>query len=103
MNGEGKQYHTLDFELRTDSSDGLTDVPGRDHQFTFLGQHCFSEWTLLTSFSGFFSIPLSFCLLSLSILLILPVLTGKRPVQRDFRSLNQGLALQQARCAIRGI
>jgi hypothetical protein len=69
---------------------------------SLLGQACFSEWDLMTSFPGFFSLPLIFCPFRSLSLCFCYLLQAQRPVLHGFRSPDRGLALQQPRCAIRG-
>ncbi len=69
---------------------------------SLLGQACFSEWGLMASFPGFFSLPLIFCPFRSLSLCFCSLLQAQRPVLHGFRSPDQGLALQQPRCAIRG-
>src|SRR5215472_16279176 len=67
---------------------GLTYVAGRDHRFSLLGQPCFSEWNLVPSFSGCFSLPLSFYPLSSPSFWFCRLSPGKRPVRRSEPSLQ---------------
>jgi hypothetical protein len=70
---------------------------------TSLGQACLSEWSFMASFLGCSSISLIFCSFRLSSLWFCHLSGAGRPVPRGFRPPDEGLALQQPRCAIRGI
>jgi hypothetical protein len=57
----------------------------------------------MASFPGFFSFPLIFCTFGSLSLCFCSLFQAQRPVLYGFRSPDQGLALQQPRCAIRGL